>query len=48
MDSVAEDKEALIHYKAHPTPQEETYPELDELAREIIGRVADKWTRCSL
>jgi DNA-binding HxlR family transcriptional regulator len=27
-----------------PTPPEQTDPELDALVREIIGRIADKWT----
>jgi DNA-binding HxlR family transcriptional regulator len=27
-----------------PTPPEQDNPELDALVREIIGRVADKWT----
>ena len=32
-------KEAL-----HPAPPEQNDPELEALVREIIGRLADKWT----
>ncbi len=32
----------------HPTPPEQTDPALDLLVREIIGRVADKWTMLAL
>ena len=30
--------------RAKPSPPEQSDPELDALVREIIGRVADKWT----
>ena len=32
----------------YPPPPEQTAPELDALVREIIGRVADKWTMLAL
>lgn len=32
----------------YPSPPEQTDPELDALVREIIGRVADKWTMLAL
>ena len=32
----------------HPAPPERVDPELDALVREIIGRVADKWTMLAL
>lgn len=48
MDSIFRNKEALARYETQPAPPEETDPELDELVREIIGRVADKWTMLAL
>lgn len=32
----------------HPAPPEQTDPALDALVREIIGRVADKWTMLAI
>ena len=37
----------LTHHSL-PPPPEQTDPELDALVREIIGRVADKWTMLAL
>ena len=33
-----------VNGRAKPSPPEQSDPELDALVREIIGRVADKWT----
>ena len=42
-------REASSHIAVlHPAPPEQVDPELDELVREIIGRVADKWTMLAL
>ena len=38
----------LEQYETCPVPPEETDAELDALVREIIGRVADKWTMLAL
>ncbi len=48
MDSILEDREVLNRYEAPSEPPEQTDPELDALVREIIGRVADKWTMLAL
>ena len=45
MASAAESrKESSQREKFYPSPPEQTDPELEALVREIIGRVADKWT----
>ncbi len=45
MASAAENYKASSHNGALcPAPSEQTDPELDALVREIIGRIADKWT----
>jgi DNA-binding HxlR family transcriptional regulator len=36
------------NHEMHPTPQQQDDPELNALVREIIGRVADKWTMLAL
>ncbi len=41
-------KQYLEQYDACPVPPAETDTELDALVREIIGRVADKWTMLAL
>jgi DNA-binding HxlR family transcriptional regulator len=33
-----------VNGRAKPSPPEQVDPDLDALVREIIGRVADKWT----
>ncbi len=48
MDSTFENRKALARHEAYPTPPEQDDPELDALVREIIGRVADKWTMLAL
>ncbi len=45
MVSAAENHKSVSRNEALcPAPPEQTDPELDALVREIIGRVADKWT----
>ena len=47
--SAPENREISCHQKAtHAAPPEQNDPELDALVREIIGRVADKWTMLAL
>ena len=36
------------NHNPHPVPPEQTDPALDALVREIIGRVADKWTMLAI
>lgn len=48
MNNISEDREASITDKTYPAPPEQDDPELDALVREIIGRVADKWTMLAL
>lgn len=48
MDSILESRKVLKRYEAPLVPPEQTDPELDALVREIIGRVADKWTMLAL
>jgi DNA-binding HxlR family transcriptional regulator len=48
MISTTEDREAISRNDAHLALQEQDDPELDALVREIIGRVADKWTMLAL
>jgi DNA-binding HxlR family transcriptional regulator len=36
--------DSSVNGLAKPSPPEQSDPELDALVREIIGRVADKWT----
>ncbi|WP_420594055.1 winged helix-turn-helix transcriptional regulator [Deinococcus sp.] len=41
----SEIQDSIAPYRpAQPAPPEQSDPELDMLVREIIGRVADKWT----
>ena len=35
-------------HRTHPGPPQQDDPELEALVREIIGRVADKWTMLAL
>ena len=44
----ATSEQRLEQYETCPVPMEETDAELDALVREIIGRVADKWTMLAL
>ncbi len=45
MASAAKNRRASSRKKVlHPAPPEQDDPELEALVREIIGRVADKWT----
>ena len=46
MPSATENRRASSRKKQalHPAPPEQNDPELEALIREIIGRVADKWT----
>src|ERR1700730_6960661 len=46
MPSATENRRASSRKKQalHPAPPEQNDPELEALVREIIGRVADKWT----
>src|ERR1700733_12397349 len=37
-----------VNGRAKPSPPEQVDPDLDALVREIIGRVADKWTMLDL
>lgn len=48
MDSTFESRKTLGTDKMYPDPPEQDDPELDALVREIIGRVADKWTMLAL
>ncbi len=49
MASATENRKALSRSEVpHPAPLETNDPELDALVREIIGRVADKWTMLAL
>ncbi len=48
MESTVEDRKTSARSGAYPAPPEQTDPELDALVREIIGRVADKWTMLAL
>ena len=48
MDSVFGDRKASIANKTYPDPPKQDDPELEALVREIIGRVADKWTMLAL
>jgi DNA-binding HxlR family transcriptional regulator len=48
MTRVIEKREALRQDNACPAPPEQDDPELDALVREIIGRIADKWTMLAL
>ena len=48
MDNIYENRKASVTNKTYPTPPEQNDPELDALVREIIGRVADKWTMLAL
>ena len=49
MDGVAErERQAWMTEHHSPTPPTDADPELDALVREIIGRVADKWTMLAL
>jgi DNA-binding HxlR family transcriptional regulator len=41
-------EEASRHYGMQPEPPGQDDPELEALVREIIGRVADKWTMLAL
>ncbi len=45
MPSLAENRLLPLHHEQScAAPSEQTDPELDALVREIIGRIADKWT----
>lgn len=48
MDSILGNRRVLTRHEAPSEPLEQTDPELDALVREIIGRVADKWTMLAL
>ncbi len=41
-------KTVVREHVSYPAPPEESDPELEVLVREIIGRVADKWTMLAL
>jgi DNA-binding HxlR family transcriptional regulator len=48
MSSATQDWEASLEGEVCPLPPETDDTELDALVREIIGRVADKWTMLAL
>jgi DNA-binding HxlR family transcriptional regulator len=48
MSSATQEWEASLENEVGPVPPKIDDPELDALVREIIGRVADKWTMLAL
>jgi DNA-binding HxlR family transcriptional regulator len=48
MTKTAEHSETALRDDVHPPLPEQDDPALDALVREIIGRVADKWTMLTL
>lgn len=48
MTSMTRNREALSRSGVRPAAPQQDDPELDALVREIIGRVADKWTMLAL
>lgn len=48
MTSTTENRAATSCNEVHPASLEQDDPELEALVREIIGRIADKWTMLAL